>query len=175
MMNRNIPYYLTIVGLFILLKIGFTFADNNDLTFLLKPTVKVVELLTGSHAVFIAENGYYFEKINILVGKSCAGFDYFLLCLCVFSYLGLKYFHKPLHKILAIITSLIFSYLIAIFANSSRIFASIIVRNQTINFMSNQQYSIHETVGVITNLSFLILAYILIEKILKNKKYAKHT
>ena len=70
-MNRNIPYYLTAAGLFVLLKIGYTFVGNNDLTFLLKPTDKLVELLTGSRAVYTTENGYFHSALNIVIEKSC--------------------------------------------------------------------------------------------------------
>jgi exosortase K len=95
-MNRNIPYYLTSVGLFVLLKVGFTFADNNDLAFLLKPTDKFVGLLTGSQSVFLAKDGFFYEKMNVVIDKSCSGFNFWILCFLVFAYLGLKYFDK--HK-----------------------------------------------------------------------------
>jgi len=167
------PYYLTAIGLFVLLKVGFTFADNNDLTFLLKPTDKFVGLLTGSQSVFIAEEGFFHEKMNIVIDKSCSGFNFWILCFLVFSYLGLKYFDKHLHKILTIPTALLCAYLLTIFANVSRIFASIVVQNQTANIFPNQQYIIHEAVGIITYFSFLVLVYYLIEKFLKYKKYAK--
>ena len=172
-MNRNIPYYLTAVGLFLLLKIGFTFADNSDLIFLLKPTDKLVGLLTGSQSVFLAEDGFFHEKINIVIDKSCSGFNFWILCFLVFVYLGLKYFDKHLHKILIFPTVLFCAYLLTVFANVSRIFASIIVQNQTANIFPNQQYLIHESVGIITYFSFLVLAYYLIEKFLKHKNYAK--
>ena len=170
-MNRNIPYYLTAVGLFVLLKIGFTFADNNDLTFLLKPTDKLVGLLTGSQSVFLAGDGFFHEKMNIVIDKSCSGFNFWILCFLVFAYLGFKYFDRHLHKFLTIPAALFCAYLLTVFANVSRIFASIIVQNQTANIFPNQQYLFHEAVGIIIYFSFLVLTYYLIEKILKHKKY----
>ncbi len=163
--NKNIPYYLVTVGLFILLKFGYTLADNNSLTFLLKPTDKLVNLLTGSHSYY-TDNGYYHEKLNILIDKSCSGFNFWILCFLLFTYLIIKYFEKPLYKILTIPTVLVCSYLLTIFVNTSRIFASIVVQNQTKNILLNQQHLVHETIGIFTNLSFLILVYYLIEKIL---------
>jgi exosortase K len=171
--HKNLPYYLAAVGVFILLKFGFAFADNNTLAFLLKPTTKLVGFLTGSQAVYFADNGYYYEKLNILVEKSCSGFNFWILCFLVFSYLALKYSDKPLHKIISIPTALVFAYLLTIFSNTSRIFASVIARNQTLTIFPDKQYLIHEIVGIITNLSFLILAYYLIEKLLKYVRYCK--
>lgn len=169
--NKNIPYYLTAVVLFILLKFGFTLADNDNLTFLLKPTDKLVGLLTGSHSVYLADKGFYHDKLNILIDKSCSGFNFWILCFLVFTYLTVKHLDKPLHKILTIPTALFGAYLLTIFVNTSRIFVSIIVQNQTKILFANQQHLIHEAVGIITNLTFLVLTYYLIEKILIHKQH----
>lgn len=172
-MNKNIPYYLTAVGLFVLLKVGFTFADNNDLTFLLKPTDKLVGLLIGSRSVYLADYGFFHEKINIVIEKSCSGFNFWILCFLLFTYLGLKYFDKHLQKILIIPTALLCSYFLTIFANASRIVASIVVKNQTVGIFPDKQPLIHEIVGITTYFSFLVLVYFLIEKFFKHKNYAK--
>ncbi len=82
-----------------------------------------------------------------------------------------KYFDKHFHKILTYPFALIGAYLLTIFVNSSRIFASIIVQTQAKNYFVNQQHLIHEAIGIITNLTFLILAYILIEKLLIHKRH----
>lgn len=145
-------------------------ADTHDLTFLLTPTDKLVGLLTGSHSVFLADNGFYHDKLNILIDKSCSGFNFWLLCFLVFTYLTVKHFDKPLHKILTIPTVLLCSCLLTIFVNASRIFASVIVQNQTKIFFANQQHLIHEAVGIVTNLTFLVLTYYIIEKFLIHRQ-----
>ena len=172
-MNKNIPYYLTAVGLFVLLKVGFTFADNGNLTFLLKPTDKLVGLLIGSQSVYLADYSFFYEKMNIVIEKSCSGFNFWILCFLAFAYLGLKYFDKHLHKILTIPTILFCAYLLTIFANASRIVASIVVRNQTIGIFPDKQPVIHEMVGITTYFLFLVLGYFLIEIFFKHKNYAK--
>ena len=174
--KKNIPYYLIAAGLFILLKIGFRLADNNDLAFLLKPTEKLVGILTGSHSVYLPDSGYFHEKTNIIIDKSCSGFNFWVLGFLLFAYLFLKHFDGFIGKILSIPTALIGAYLLTVIVNTSRIFASIIVRNQTESIFPNQQPIIHETIGITTILTFLILAYILIDKLLINKRrYAKST
>ena len=169
--NKKIPYYLTAVGFFILLKFSFTLADNNDLTFLLKPTDKLVGLLTGSQSVYISNSGYIHEHLNIIIDKSCSGFNFWILCFLLFAYLTVKYFDKSLQKILTLPTSLFVAYVLTIFVNTSRIFTSIVVQNYTKGIFLNQQHIIHEAIGVTTNLTFLILAYIIIEKLLIHKRY----
>ena len=164
--NKNILYYLAAGGLFMLLKFAFTLADNDSLTFLLKPTDKLVGLLTNSQSVYLADSGYYHAELNILINKSCSGFNFWLLSFLVFTYLATKYLEKPLHKTLAIPTALVGAYLLTVFVNTSRILASIVIQNLTKNILTNQQHLVHETVGIITNLSFLVLAYFLTEKLL---------
>ena len=168
--NKNIPFYLTTIGLFILLKFGYTLADNDSLILLLKPTDKIVGLLTGSHSVYFSDKGYYHDNLNILIEKSCSGFNFLLLCFCMLTFLFLKYANKTIFKFLSIPVALITSYFLTIFVNASRIFASIIMQQQANNIFSDRPHLIlHEIVGVITNLTFLILIYIVSEKFLTNK------
>lgn len=168
--NKNISFYLTTIGLFILLKFGYTLADNDNLIFLLKPTDKIVGILTGSQSVYFSDKGYYHDSLNILIEKSCSGSNFFLLCFCMLTFLYLKYANKTIFKFLSIPVALITSYLLTIFVNTSRIFVSIIMQQQANNFLPDRPHLIlHEIVGVITNLTFLILIYIVSEKFLTNK------
>ncbi|MDR0422582.1 MAG: exosortase K [Proteiniphilum sp.] len=174
--NKDIPYYLTAAGLFILLKFLFTRADSDDLIFLLGPTDLLVGLLTGSQSVYLADCGFYHESLNIVIDKSCSGFNFWILGFLVFSYLTIKYSDRPLHKLLIIPVTLSGAYLSAIFVNTSRIFASVIVQNLTTALGAGQQHIIHEAVGIITCLSFLVLTYYLLEKFLiYRQQYAKRT
>ena len=169
--NKNTAYYLAAAGIFVLLKTGFTVAGNDNLAFLLKPASKLTGLLTGAQAVYIADAGYFYDKLNIVIDKSCSGFNFWILSFVLFAYLIVKHFDKPLYKTLAVPASLICAYLLTIFANASRIFASVIVQRHTRDFLPNQQYLIHEAIGIITYLSLLISAYFLIEKFLKHGRY----
>ncbi len=168
-MNQNIPYYLAAIGLFISLKFWFTIADNMDLTFLLLPTDKLVEFLTGSSSVYLPYDGYYHKSLNILIDKSCSGFNFWVLGFLIFTYLLVRYFDKPLYKILMIPFALIGTYLLTIFVNTSRIFVSIVVQNQTKYIFLNEQPVIHEAIGIVINLTFLVLTYILVENFLIQK------
>ncbi len=175
--NKNTPYYLVAAVLFILLKFTFIFAGNRELIFFLKPSNALIGLLTGSQSVYLPDGGgYYNEQLNIIIDKSCSGFNFWLLAFMLFTYLSIKYFDRILSKIGAISLALPAAYFLSIFVNTSRIYVSILVQTHTKNIFQNEQHMIHEVIGIITNLTFLILAYIFIEKILKTKRYnAKFT
>lgn len=168
--NKNVPYYLAAIVLFFLLKFGYTIADNDHLVFLLKPIDKFFGLLTGSHSIYLPHEGYYHESLNILINKSCSGFNFWILSFLAFTYLGIKYSNNQKHRILSLPAALLSGYLLTIFANTSRIFASIIIQNQTKFFLPDQQHLVHEAVGIITNLSFLILTYYFTEIFLIHRR-----
>ena len=130
---ENTAYYVTAALIFVLLRVGFSLANDNDLAFLLTPTDKLVGLLTGSHSVFIENAGYFHERLNIIIGKSCSGFNFLVLSFLVFAWLAVKYFNKPLRKFLNIPIAFVSACLLAVFVNVSRILASIALQNR-INF-----------------------------------------
>lgn len=165
--HNNLIYYFISITLFILLKIGYTQVNNDLLSFLLLPTSSIIELITGSNYSYLSEHGYYFMHLNITIDKSCSGFNFLLISFLSFNYLALNHTNK--NKILTIPIALILSYLLTIIVNSSRIFVSIIIQGQTKHMFSSQQPIIHESIGVITNITFLVMTYFLIEKILIKK------
>lgn len=136
-------------------------ATSEDLAFLLYPTSNLVSFLTGFKSVYIEQNGYFFQGLNILIDKSCSGFNFWLICFFMLSFLTINFFKN---KLLAILISLVSGYLFSVLVNSSRIFTLIILQNQNSSFTNNS--IIHESVGVITNLTFLILIYLIVEKTL---------
>ncbi len=167
--TKKLPYYLFAIIIFIMLKITYYCSTTQDLVFILKPIDKIIELLTGTKSVYNPANGYYHENLDILIDKSCSGFNFWILSFLIFTYLTLKHVDTRLIKIIYFPISLIGTYLLTIFVNSSRIFTSIVIQNQTRN-MVEQQHFIHESIGIITNVSFLVLCYVLTEKYLSKKR-----
>jgi len=165
-----LPFYLAIIGLFILFKFLYRSADNNLLLFLLKPTSQIVSFLTGSSYVYSADSGFYYNSLNIIIEKSCSGFNFLLISFCATAFLFIKHTDNLIFKLIAIPTSLIVAHLLTILVNSARIFASIIVQQQANIFLPSRPHLIiHEIIGVTTNLSFLIVFYYVLEKLLANK------
>ena len=159
--------------IFLIFKYLFTFANNNDLIFLLKPIDKIVTIFTGFSSTYILENGYYYKDLNIILDKSCSGFNLWLLTFLIFISLFLNFFKSRNKKLIAILIVLIFAYFFTIFVNSSRIIVSIIIENRVGDFIDKDL--LHEAIGIITNLSFLILTYFLTNKFLIKRKNNEKT
>lgn len=173
--TNNIPYYFSLVGLFILMKFLFSVANTDDLAFLLYPTNKLIEILTNSNSFYDVNLGHYHSHLNILINKSCSGSNFWIICLLMLSFLALNFFKSNPYKILSLIAAIAISYLITIFVNTSRIFVSVTLEKQLNPFLNIDNHLVHEAIGITTNLSFLILTYYIIEKLINKYFYEKLT
>jgi len=173
-LSRSSAYYFLTFGVFIILKFTYTLADTNHLKFLLSPINRILKLITGAHSRFIIDRGFYFDQFNVIIDKSCSGFNFLLICFLMLSFVSLKYFEKRGNKVLAMIFSLLGAYVLTILVNSSRIFSLIIIHNQSIALAGNP--IVHESIGILTNLTFLILTYLVVNYLLtkhkSNEKFA---
>ena len=141
-MRNKIPYYLTSIVLFILLKAVYTLTITNDLYFLLKPTNTLVSLVTNSNANYAPNTGFYHTNLNIVIDKSCSGFNFWMICFIMLTFLSIRYINKTTFKFLTIPVILIVSYFITIFVNASRILFSILIDGQ-FKFFSIEKTPLH--------------------------------
>ena len=148
------------------LKFCYSIACNDDLIWLLWPTDKIVSLITGSFSDYFPETGFHHFDLNILIEKSCSGFNFGLLCFCMLSFLLVTHAPKNRQKNLSFPANLILSYVLTVFVNASRIVVSITAQNHGMRFLPNLSKALlHQIVGVSTHLVFLVLIYLLAEKI----------
>ena len=171
----HLPHYLSAIVLFLLLKVGYTYATTNHLSFLLAPTNYGIELSTGSTAVYQPDVGYFHSALHCSIDKSCSGFNFWLLSFLVFTHAVLR--HAPTARLrwLALPFALLLAYGFTVFVNTSRILASLAIQKQTTAFFVQQQL-VHEAIGIVTNLTFLLLAYLALDNMFIHiKKNAKPT
>ena len=156
--------------LFMLLKFVFTFTETNHLIFLLSPINTIIEFTSGFQSVYLDNKGYYFEQLNIVINKSCAGFNFWILSFLMVTFLSLKYFKNRKYKIIAIFISFFGAYVFTILVNSFRINTALVFQNKLQQLINLKSEIIHESLGIIINLTFLVLIYLIIEKILNKKE-----
>ncbi len=171
MITKNIYYYLSAAALFILLKFGFASVGTESLSVLLAPVNKMVELVTGSNAFYLQGTGYSHQKLNIIIDKSCSGYNFFLLTFLMLTIHAVPFFSRTIHKLAVLPFSLLIAYVLTLFVNTTRIVASIYFQKQLTNVLPLSPSVIHESIGVISNLSFLIAIYYFTDKLLTNNKY----
>ncbi len=167
--RKNILFFLLLLLAFVKLKLYFQHTDNDGLYFMLMPTNALVSLITGSHAIYSNEAGFQHEQLAIVIEKSCAGFNLFLIFLMVLSYLAIKYFQTAGDKIKHILLATLTAWIITILVNASRIWTSIIVQSVTKKNWPQSQQLIHECIGIFINLSALLMVYFFLDRYLSGK------
>ena len=166
LMTRKLTYQLAAVGLFLLLKLSYTQADNDDLAFLLRPTDALVGLAAGSPSVYQPARGYFHPDLNILIDKSCAGFNFWILCFIMLSFLAFRYFHRRKYLVFVLPAALLCAYTLTVFANTSRISIAIFLRDKTGTLSPKHADWLHEAQGIFVYLSCLVAVYLAAEFLL---------
>ncbi|MBX2875604.1 MAG: exosortase K [Saprospiraceae bacterium] len=149
--------------LFFLMKTAYSTAAVQDLTFLLFPSSELVGTFTGTSHVFLVDQGYYNEALNILVNKSCSGFNFwaisFLMSYCLIE----KSAHTWQRNILLLPTILIATYFFTILVNGTRILFSVFLHSSPISMLTEAPPWMHQAEGSFIYLSYLIIAFLSID------------
>ena len=162
MRNKNLKYYLAAAALFVALKLFFIRAGSDDLRFLLGPTSFLVSAVINSPAEYQQETGYYLSGPDILIDKSCAGFNYWILGFMMVVFMALKYPLREGYRLAVIPLSLIISWVLTLFVNTSRILAATYATGAI-----NAAFPwFHQAQGAFIYLSFLVLFYLAFDYLL---------
>jgi len=165
--KNNIPFYLFLTCLFVALKMWHTSADNNELLFLLRPVDYLISLVTSSSSVFLPSEGFYHPNLNLLIDKSCSGFNFFLLLYLLLSFLALSFVNKYKNKIFSLAGLFLASYLFTLFVNSSRILVSIAISSTPLAPIAKNISWLHQAEGIFIYLFFLVAIYLFSEYLFK--------
>ena len=168
--HKNIPHYLLAILIAFLLKFVYKLTDTSDLFFILKPTDTLIGIIANSESRFVSEHGYFHEKFNIVIDKSCSGFNFWILCFLMLSFLTANYFKRPIQKALSIPIILFASLLLTIGVNTSRILFSIFFHPYESALIENKYFWLHQAQGAFIYLFFLITIYLLSDFLLNKFK-----
>lgn len=166
-MTKKYVHILVGIAVFLLLKVGYTQTNSDDLLFLLSPTNKLVALFTGSSFSYINRSGYFHPEFNILIEKSCAGFNFFILCYLISYITVLQHISSISKKWIALPICMLCSYFLTIAVNTSRILIAISL-SASKNILTNISI-FHQLQGTFIYLFFLLLSYLIL-KYLLNKR-----
>lgn len=166
----NLLFYLIMILLFVFLKFAYTLSETNHLIFLLSPTNKIIEFISGYHSVYFDNEGYHFQQLNIIIDKSCSGFNFLIIIFFMLIFLSVNYFKKGYKKIAVVFITFLIAYLATIIVNGFRINSIIIFEEKISSFLNFEKDYIHQAIGILINLTFLILIYLIVKRILNHKR-----
>ncbi|WP_103913204.1 exosortase K [Halpernia humi] len=171
MKNRNFMYGALAILMFIILKFWYANSTNSEVFFLLKPTDFFINIITSSTSIFKQDIGFFNETLNIIINKSCSGFNFLMIAFLMLIFLALKSKNLSKFTVLIIPISLFISYLFTVFVNTTRILFSIYMNH----YVGNKFSWMHQTEGTFVYMSFLIILYLLVNQFLtkfRNEKFA---
>ncbi len=170
--NKNYYSYIIAIIIFFALKFSYTLAETKNLIFLLKPTNWFIETTTNLNSQYVVGSGYFFEELDIIIDKSCSGFNFLLLCYLMLLFLVFRFIQNQRIRILSIPLLFLVAYITTIFTNTSRILLSIFIEKAVINTTGASFSWLHQAEGSFVYLFSLILIYFIIDfiltKIIKN-------
>lgn len=149
------------------LKNFYRSATNTDLIFILKPLAKIVGIFHGISFEFQEHIGFFNTERGIVIGKGCAGVNYYIILFCMLVFSFIDYFRGILKKLKIFTIFIISSFITMIFVNSSRIIVSVFLIEYGIHFGGLSTAEVHKATGVIFYFSFLVLSYYLVKAIME--------
>jgi exosortase K len=168
--RKNLIFYFLAVVLFICAKFFSQTADHSDLKFILSPTVSIIEAFTGFQYAFQDDCGYNNKEINVVIGKSCAGFNTLIAAFCMSVFAFIHVFKESRVQLFAFLLFMAGAYLFTVLTNSFRIIGSLLLINLH-PFFDN--HLMHEVIGIFFSFFFLVLYYFIL-KISIHKIIYKH-
>ena len=164
-MKRNTVLFTICILIFICAKLWLRQAGNDELLFLLTPTNWGVELFTNSATSYSSQSGYYYPEIDILIEKSCSGFNFLLISFLMITYVLSKV--ESLKTALVTPVALLLAYVTTIVANVSRIVTYIVmIKQQLPARLDPADVWLHKAEGTLVYLSFLLITYFSLNQII---------
>jgi len=144
----------TLTLVLLILKGLFSFANINQLQWLLTPIVYLVEICTAIDFIWEPNIGYT-SYDNIIIEKSCSGGNFFIICLLLFFIKKWNPFHLNV-KALKVFSIFIIAFGITIITNTMRIVSAIKLAsfNTEITFINHK--SSHLLLGSIIYIFMLL-------------------
>ena len=130
------------------MKIFYSRATSEELTWLVGPMAFILELFTDFSFVREAGFGWVDFDHNIVIAPSCAGVNFLIIAFCMSSFLMLARDRSPGGMITAIGISGLASYAVTVLACAARILLSVHVFRLDIYSGWLTQEAVHRAVGV---------------------------
>lgn len=148
------------------LKLFYSTASANQLRWILAPTTKLVELVTGTDFTFESNAGYMSSDHTFLIASSCAGVNFLMTS---FLMLSLRRLWRDRWQQLSwqfIPITALLAYLATLIANTFRITVALQLRSTTASFKTwLAPDQLHRFEGIFIYFGFLLLLFVVSEKL----------
>ena len=147
------------------LKYFYSTASPDELRWILAPTTRLVELLSGRSFEFESHAGYMSSDNSFLIAASCAGVNFLLTSFLMLSVRTLWRNRNQSTSWRLIPTAAAISYLATIIANSFRICIALELERHPFDSGWLSANQVHRLEGIVVYFGFLLFLFVLTERI----------
>jgi exosortase K len=157
--RRSIPVLLIAGGL----KAYYSYANVNDLGWVLTPTTFLVELVSGETFTFESYAGYMSSDYSFLIAASCSGVNFLITAFVMLSLVELwkEHSNMSLWKLLPVTLGV--AYLSTIIANAVRIVVALQLHRMGPQMVWVNPEQLHRFEGIFIYFGFLLFLFIVCE------------
>lgn len=147
------------------LKLYYSAASVNELRWILAPTTKAVELISGSRFAFEAYAGYVSSDRTFVIAASCAGVNFLITSFLMLS-LGKLWRFRSIRVAWKVFPcAAVCAYLATIVANTVRITTALQLRGRSLELAGLGPNDLHRLQGIFIYFGFLVLLFVLSERL----------
>lgn len=173
--KKSVCICVTLMIAFVL-KLFYPAANTEDVKLFVQPTAEIVSIVNNESFIHDAR-GFYFPQLNVLIDKSCSGFNFFIIALCVFVSIVPYHVLTKRQCSILMLSLVVVTYVITICVNTSRIVVAMFMLKLEPSMPWITQPWVHEAEGALVYLFALLGAYLIITHYLNkhNLLYAKRS
>ena len=148
------------------LKLFYSRAGADELSWILAPTSLLAELLTGDHFQREPRAGWISHSGRMILGPSCAGVNFLIIAFSAFFFSFVGRLKSPAGRGLWLLTSLGGAYVLTLATNTLRIIAAIRLHEMDIYGGLLTPQRVHRAEGTVVYCIALLLGYLFAERAL---------
>ncbi len=174
LINKKTVCIGIVVSTAFVLKLLYPSASTEDLKLFIQPAAKIVSIVSNVPFTH-GPQGYYFPALNVLIDKSCSGFNFFIIALCVFASIAPYQLLSKRQCVVLMFSLAAITYTITLCVNTSRIVVAMFMLKLEPAMPWITQPWVHEAEGALVYLFALLGAYLVVTHYLNkyNLVYAK--
>jgi len=167
-LRRNGFWLVLAAGLAFGIKYHYSRAEAGQLKWILAPTTRLVEALSGDDFIWKTHAGYFSQERRFLIAPSCAGINFLIMAFAMSVWFTLPRLSSHRRRFLAVFLALAGAYGLAILINALRICLSLYTKGYQAP-LGLDPSEVHRLVGIVVYFSSLMVLYMLLQCVFPEK------
>lgn len=161
-----------VAGVAYTVKRFYASATADELGWLLRPTARLVSIVSGHRFIEERGSGFLSRELGVLIAPSCAGANYLIVAFALLAVGFLPRFDRPGSKWAWLGASAALAYMATLAVNTLRILLTLAMKSENALRLGLSFEDAHRIEGVIVYLGSLWLLYLGIERAFRGGKSA---